>query len=143
MAQRHPTYQCSCPPLPAGASTAAKQPALGTGTASTDVYHRVRHCSMTHCCHTGSELMVNVAQINGVTPLWHGASGTGAQRVTIATIHRHLVRSHLSQRHHLTTLTVVESPMRCRSGNPIRFGLKAENLPRHYSRLMVIELLVC
>jgi len=84
---RHPTYQCSCPTTPAGASTAAKQPALGTaGTASTDVITVQGIASMTPLLvTTGSELIGQCAQINGVTPLMgNGASGTGAQRVTIA-----------------------------------------------------------
>lgn len=74
-------------PLPSGASTAAKQPALGTaGTASADVISVQGIASMTKLLVTpDANSAVNVAQINGVTVLMgNGASGTGAQRVTIA-----------------------------------------------------------
>jgi len=82
--------------LPTGAATAAKQPALGTaGTPSADVITVQGVTSMTALKVDGSAVTqpvsisgnqaVNVAQINGVTPLMgNGASGTGAQRVTIA-----------------------------------------------------------
>lgn len=75
------------PDLPSGASTAAKQPALGTaGTASADVISVQGVASMTPLLVTpAANSAVNVAQINGVTPLMgNGASGTGALRVTIA-----------------------------------------------------------
>lgn len=74
-------------PLPSGASTAAKQPALGTaGTASSDVITVQGVASMTKLLVTpDANSAVNVAQINGVTVLMgNGASGTGAQRVTLA-----------------------------------------------------------
>lgn len=78
--------------LPTGAATAAKQPALGTaGTASTDVITVQGIASMTKLLVTPDSVAlpanqsVNVSQINGVTVLMgNGASGTGAQRVTIA-----------------------------------------------------------
>lgn len=87
-------------PLPSGASTAAKQPALGTaGTASADVLTVQGITSMTPLKTDGSGVTqpvsgtvsitsnsaVNVAQINGVTTLMgNGVTGTGSQRVTIA-----------------------------------------------------------
>ena len=92
--------------LPTGASTAAKQPALGTaGTASADVISIQGIASMTAVKVDGSAVTQpvsgtitanqgtnnatpwneNVAQINGVTPLMgNGIAGTGSQRVTIA-----------------------------------------------------------
>lgn len=81
------------PDLPSGASTAAKQPALGTaGTASTDVISIQGIASMTKLLVTPDSVAlpanqsVNVAQINGVTPLMGaGNTGTGSARVTIAT----------------------------------------------------------
>jgi hypothetical protein len=88
------------PDLPSGASTAAKQPALGVaGTASSDVITIQGIASMTAVKVDGSAVTqpvsgtvsitansaVNVAQINGVAPsMGNGASGTGVQRVTIA-----------------------------------------------------------
>lgn len=80
-------------PLPTGASTAAKQPALGTaGTASTDVITVQGIASMTKLLVTPDSVAlpanqsVNVAQINAVTPLMGtGVTGTGSLRVTIAT----------------------------------------------------------
>jgi hypothetical protein len=79
-------------PLPAGASTAAKQPAPGTaGSASSDVITIQGAASMTKLLVTPdsvalpSNQSVNESQINGVTPLMgNGTSGTGAQRVAIA-----------------------------------------------------------
>jgi len=74
--------------LPTGASTAAKQPALGTaGSASTDVITIQGIASMTKLLVTpDANSAVNVAQINGVTPLMGaGNTGTGSPRVTIAT----------------------------------------------------------
>lgn len=79
--------------LPTGASTAVKQPALGTaGTASTDVITIQGIASMTKLLVTPDSVAlpanqsVNVAQINGVTPLMGaGNTGTGSPRVTIAT----------------------------------------------------------
>lgn len=76
------------PDLPSGASTAAKQPALGTaGTASADVITVQGIASMTPLLVTPTtNAAVNVAQINGVTPLMGaGNTGTGSPRVTIAT----------------------------------------------------------
>lgn len=73
--------------LPTGASTAAKQPALGTaGTASADVISVQGIASMTPLLVTpAANSAVNVAQINGVTTtMGNGVSGTGVQRVTIA-----------------------------------------------------------
>lgn len=94
--------------LPTGASTAAKQPALGTaGSASSDVITVQGIASMTALKVDGSGVTqpvsgtvaatqsgswslaanqsVNVAQMNGVaTTMGNGASGTGVQRVTIA-----------------------------------------------------------
>lgn len=75
------------PDLPSGASTAAKQPALGTaGTASTDVITIQGIASMTKLLVTpDANSAVNVSQINGVTPLMGaGNTGTGSHRVTIA-----------------------------------------------------------
>lgn len=75
-------------PLPTGASTAAKQPALGTaGTASADVISVQGIASMTPLLVTpAANSAVNVAQINGATPLMGaGNTGTGSPRVTIAT----------------------------------------------------------
>lgn len=87
-------------PLPTGAATAAKQPALGTaGTPSADVITVQGVTSMTALKVDGSAVTqpvsgtvsitansaVNVAQINGVaTTMGNGVSGTGVQRVTIA-----------------------------------------------------------
>lgn len=76
----------------AGVSTAAKQPALGTaGTASTDVITVQGIASMTKLLVTPDSVAlpanqsVNVAQINGVTTLMgNGVTGTGSQRVTVA-----------------------------------------------------------
>lgn len=80
-------------PLPTGASTSAKQPALGTaGSASSDVITVQGAASMTKLLVTPDSVAlpanqsVNEAQINGVAPLMGaGNSGTGSQRVTIAT----------------------------------------------------------
>lgn len=80
------------PDLPSGASTAAKQPALGTaGTASADVITIQGIAAMTKLLVTPDSVAlpanqsVNVAQINGVTPLMGaGNTGTGSARVTIA-----------------------------------------------------------
>lgn len=69
-------------------STAAKQPALGTaGTASSDVITIQGIASMTKLLVTpDANSAVNVAQVNGVTPLMGaGNTGTGSPRVTIAT----------------------------------------------------------
>lgn len=78
--------------LPTGASTAAKQPALGTaGSASADVITIQGISSMTKLLVTPDSVAlpanqsVNVSQINGVTTLMgNGVTGTGSQRVTIA-----------------------------------------------------------
>ncbi len=78
--------------LPTGASTAAKQPALGTaGTASTDVLTIQGIASMTKLLVTPDSVAlpanqsVNISQMNGVTTtMGNGVSGTGVQRVTIA-----------------------------------------------------------
>lgn len=87
-------------PLPSGAATAAKQPALGTaGAASADVISVQGIASMTALKVDGSAVTqpvsgtvsitansaVNVAQVNGVTPLTgNGVTGTGSLRVTVA-----------------------------------------------------------
>lgn len=83
--------------LPTGASTAAKQPALGiAGTASSDVITVQGIASMTALKVDGSAVTqpvsisgnqaVNVAQINGATPLMGaGNTGTGSPRVTLST----------------------------------------------------------
>lgn len=79
-------------PLPTGAATAAKQPALGTaGTASADVITIQGIASMTKLLVTPDSVAlpanqsVNVAQINAVTPLMgNGVTGTGSLRVTLA-----------------------------------------------------------
>lgn len=79
-------------PLPSGAATAAKQPALGTaGTASSDVITIQGIASMTKLLVTPDSVAlpanqsVNISQINAVTPLMgNGVTGTGSQRVTIA-----------------------------------------------------------
>lgn len=79
-------------PLPTGASTAAKQPAIGTaGTASADVLTIQGAASMTKLLVTPDSVAlpanqsVNVAQVNGVTTtMGNGVSGTGVQRVTLA-----------------------------------------------------------
>jgi hypothetical protein len=65
--------------LPTGASTSAKQPALGTaGTASTDVITVQGIASMT-------ALASNLTQIGGNSAAaGNGASNTGTQRVTLA-----------------------------------------------------------
>src|SRR3989338_6653689 len=73
-------------------ATAAKQPALGTaGTASTEVITIQGIAAMTKLLVTPDSVAlpanqsVNVAQINGITPLMgNGVTGTGSQRVTIA-----------------------------------------------------------
>lgn len=75
------------PDLPSGASTAAKQPALGTaGTASSDVITVQGIANMTKLLVTpDANSAVNVAQLNGVAPLMgNGVTGTGSMRVTIA-----------------------------------------------------------
>ncbi len=66
-------------PLPTGAATAAKQPALGTaGTASSDVITVQGIASMT-------PVNVNMTQLGGVTAATgNGVVGTGVQRVAIA-----------------------------------------------------------
>jgi hypothetical protein len=97
-------------PLPSGAATSAKQPALGTaGLASADVLTIQGIATMTPLKVDGSAVTqpisiaaalptganvigalsanqsVNAAQINGVAPLMgNGVTGTGSQRVTIA-----------------------------------------------------------
>ena len=79
-------------PLPSGASTAAKQPALGiAGTANADVITVQGIAGMTKVLVTPDSVAlpanqsVNVAQVNGVAPLMgNGITGTGSQRVTIA-----------------------------------------------------------
>ena len=89
--------------LPTGAATAAKQPALGTaGTPSADVITVQGVTSMTALKVDGSAVTqpvsgtvtanlgtgtadANIKQINGVTPLMgNGVTGTGSQRVTVA-----------------------------------------------------------
>lgn len=78
--------------LPTGASTAAKQPALGTaGSASADVLTIQGIASMTKLLVTPDSVAlpanqsVNVSQMNGVTvTMGNGTAGTGVQRVTIA-----------------------------------------------------------
>jgi hypothetical protein len=80
------------PDLPTGASTAAKQPALGTaGSASSDVLTIQGIASMTKLLVTPDSVALpanqscNVAQINGITPLMgNGVTGTGSLRVTLA-----------------------------------------------------------
>lgn len=66
-------------PLPSGAATAAKQPALGTaGTASADVITIQGIASMT-------AIDVNQTQVAGnAVSTGNGTAGTGCQRVTIA-----------------------------------------------------------
>ena len=66
-------------PLPSGAATSAKQPALGTaGSASADVISVQGIASMT-------PLVMSLNQVNGVTLLTgNGTTGTGSPRVTIA-----------------------------------------------------------
>ncbi len=79
-------------PLPTGAATAVKQPALGiAGTASADVITIQGIAGMTKLLVTPDSVAlpanqsVNISQINGVTPLMgNGVTGTGSQRVTIA-----------------------------------------------------------
>ena len=89
--------------LPTGASTAAKQPALGTaGTASNDVLTvqgiaamtpllvngsaSTQPVSGTVTCNAGTgTLSTNIAQMNGVAvTMGNGVAGTGVQRVAIA-----------------------------------------------------------
>ena len=80
-------------PLPTGASTAAKQPALGTaGSASADVITIQGIASMTKLLVTPDSVAlpanqsVNVSQVNGTTTLTGtGAVGAGAQRVAVGT----------------------------------------------------------
>ena len=88
------------PDLPSGASTAAKQPALGAaGSASTDVITVQGITSMVALKVDGSAVTqpvsgtvsitsnsaVNIAQMNGVTTtMGNGVAGTGVQRVAIA-----------------------------------------------------------
>lgn len=80
-------------PLPTGAATAAKQPALGTaGAASADVITVQGAASMTKLLVTPDSVAlpahqsVNVDQLNGNTPnLGTGTTGTGTLRVVIAT----------------------------------------------------------
>lgn len=79
-------------PLPAGASTAAKQPALGiAGTASADIITVQGIAGMTKLLVTPDSVAlpanqsVNIAQVNGVTVLvGNGAAGTGSLRATIS-----------------------------------------------------------
>lgn len=76
--------------LPTGASTAAKQPALGTaGAASTDVITIQGIASGTVVPVSGTltavSTVTNLAQMNGAALLMgNGATGTGSQRLTIA-----------------------------------------------------------
>ena len=110
-------------PLPSGASTAAKQPALGTaGSASTDVLTIQGIASMTKLLVTPDSVAlpanqsVNVAQINGVTPLMGaGNTGTGSPRVTIAT----------DQAAVATTPAGNVAHDGVDSGNPIKIGMRA------------------
>lgn len=134
-------------PLPTGASTAAKQPALGTaGTASADVITVQGIAGMTKILVTPDSVAlpanqsVNVAQINGVTPLMgNGASGTGAPRVTIANDSTGI----LAQVTLVPTVTTVSTVTTLStltgggvahdgidSGNPIKIGAKAETSPK-------------
>lgn len=79
--------------LPAGASTAAKQPALGTaGSASADVLTIQGIAGMTKILVTPDSVAlpanqsVNCSQMNGVAvSMGSGVSGTGVQRVVLAT----------------------------------------------------------
>lgn len=111
------------PDLPSGASTAAKQPALGTaGTASTDVISIQGIASMTKLLVTPDSVAlpanqsVNVAQINGVTPLMGaGNTGTGSHRVTIATDQAAVAVTPAGNVAH----DAVDS------GNPIKIGMRA------------------
>lgn len=88
-----PVVQTGTPALPTGASTSAKQPALGTaGTASTDVLTIQGIASMTKLLVTPDSVAlpanqsVNVAQVNGVTTsTGTGAVGTGTARVAVGT----------------------------------------------------------
>ncbi len=71
---------------------------------------------------------VNVAQINGVTTLMgNGASGTGAQRVTIANDSTGILAG-------VTTVTTLTgggiAHDSADSGNPIKIGMKAETSPK-------------
>lgn len=116
-------------PLPSGASTAAKQPALGTaGSASADVITVQGIASMTALKVDGSAVTqpvsisgnqaVNVAQINGVTPLMgNGTTGTGSQRVTIASDNTAFSVN--------ATATGAAAHGASISGNPVRIGLRA------------------
>lgn len=78
--------------LPTGASTSAKQPALGTaGASSADVISIQGIASMTKLLVTPDSVAlpanqsVNVSQMNGVaTTMGNGVAGTGVQRVAIA-----------------------------------------------------------
>lgn len=86
------TVSAASLPLPTGASTSAKQPALGTaGSASADAITIQGIAGMTKVLTTPDSVAlpanqsVNESQINGVTPLMGaGNTGTGSQRVTIA-----------------------------------------------------------
>lgn len=66
-------------PLPSGASTSAKQPALGTaGSASSDVLSVQGIASMT-------PLKIDLSQVAGTTTsTGNGVAGAGVQRVTVA-----------------------------------------------------------
>lgn len=141
------TIDAASLPLPTGASTAAKQPALGTaGTASADVITIQGIAGMTKLLVTPDSVAlpanqsVNVAQINGVTPLMgNGASGTGAPRVTIANDSTGI----LAQVTLVPTVTTVSTVTTLStltgggvahdgadSGNPIKIGAKAETSPK-------------
>lgn len=109
--------------LPTGASTSAKQPALGTaGTASTDVITIQGIASMTKLLVTpDANSAVNVAQINGVTPLMGaGNTGTGSPRVTIAS----------DQAAVSVTPGGNVAHDAADSGNPVKVGYKAETSPK-------------
>lgn len=130
--------------LPTGASTAAKQPALGTaGTASADVITVQGIASMTPLLVDGSAVTqpvsgtvsitansaVNIAQMNGVTTtMGNGASGTGVQRVTIANDSTGVLAT-------VSTVTTVSTLTGsgvahdgADSGNPHKMGARATNV---------------
>ena len=108
-------------------ATAAKQPALGTaGTASTEVITIQGIAAMTKLLVTPDSVAlpanqsVNVAQINGITPLMGaGNTGTGSPRVTIAT----------DQAAVATTPAGNVASGAADSGNPIKVGGKYNSTP--------------
>ncbi len=128
------------PDLPSGASTAAKQPALGTaGTASADVITVQGIASMT-------PLLVNVSQINGVTPLMgNGVTGTGSHRVTVASDNTPFpikIDQTTPGTTNLVTVSGSGAAAAAVAGNPVRLGaLGRSTLPTIVASAQLVDVL--